>query len=1022
MKFLIQFFSTRHLLTNLFFVGILLIAAFSWNKIGKEEMPEFAMDWLRVVVSYPGAPAEDVELFVTKPIEEELKSVSGIEEISSTSSLASSSFRISINPNVEDKKEVIQEIKDAVLRVKLPDDVREIPRFRQFKSSEKAIIDIALVHKKKKVLDYESRLELQKYAHTFENQIVAQPQISSIEKSGYLEPELQVLIRPSELNKYQISISEVFNQIRKNHIRTPIGSLNDREESKVTALNELDTVESLENLILKGSYTGPRLKLSQIADIAPGFERVNSIYKVNGHEAIILNVKKSISSDILTAKDAVVGFVDRFNKINSDSNVSIYLMDDESSDVQNRLSIITWNMVIGFVLIFVVLMLFLNPATGFWVASGIPFSLAFTIICAFLFGYTVNNITLCGIIIVLGIVVDDAIIVAENITRYKEAGVPLHKAAVDATLEVFSPILASIVTTCIAFLPLFFFDGHFGKFVSYMPLMVILMLIGSLIESYFILPAHLSGKTPFLDKFSYSKNTWFLVWEKRYSQFLEKILNFRIPILLGALILIIGLFYLFATQMKFSMFPREESSEVFVKVETAEGTNRYETAYDISGLDDMFYSEGPGIVTAVRSRIGQSRRGGAVKENEAGISVELTRADEREVSLKQLKEKWTKKSKEFKELSSVKILNSRWGRDSGSAIELQVQENNDELRAQIAKKIKEYMDADNNLEGVELERPLIKKEFIFKIDQGSLIRFDIDPNSVTTALRTFVEGTILYTINKGDEEVELRLTVPDSYKLSLDALLKLKVENKQKQLILLDKFISIEEVKRPVNISRINGKRTIVIYADVKPGSGVTPLEAAEKLEAELFPLISKSYPSSILKFIGEIEDSRDSQSNFRDSLILVVFLIYFVLIIMFNSLTTPFLILAIIPFGLGGAIMVLITHGMSVYGFFGAIGALGMIGVVINDSIIMIDKLERSFKDKSLSFIDAATSRLRPVIITTLTTMAAILPTAYGFAGYDSMLSEMMLVMGWGLAFATVITLVIIPCLYSLTKGKNYL
>ena len=215
MNNLVKHFISKHLQTNIIFIGILIVAIFAWQKIGKEEMPEFESDWFRVSAVYPGAPAEDVELFVTKPIEEELKGLIGIYEIKSTSSMGRCSFTIKIDPDYPNKKEVIQDVKDAVLRVNLPREV-DTPTFRQFKSTEKAIIDIALINKNTKYLNTEQRRELQKYTLSFENQLTTLKEISSIDKSGYLLPELQILLKPENLKKYQISISDIYKQIRAN--------------------------------------------------------------------------------------------------------------------------------------------------------------------------------------------------------------------------------------------------------------------------------------------------------------------------------------------------------------------------------------------------------------------------------------------------------------------------------------------------------------------------------------------------------------------------------------------------------------------------------------------------------------------------------------------------------------------------------------------------------------------------------------------------------------------------------------
>ncbi|MCP4912374.1 MAG: efflux RND transporter permease subunit [Oligoflexia bacterium] len=453
---LINYFTKRHLLSNILFFGIIIFAYFSWQNIGKEEMPEFESNWIRVNAVYPGAPAEDVELFVTKPIEDELKGIAGIDEIQTTSSVGSSSIRITLDDDYPNKADVAQDIKDAILRTNLPSEVRDLPRIRQFKSAEKAILDIGIYHKEKKFLDVKDRQELQKYVLSFESQILALKEISSISQSHYRKPELQVIAKPEKIKRQEISLSEIKSQIQNNNVRVPIGSMKDRGESKVTALNELETVNDLEGLVLRSNFEGGGIKLKDVATVQEGFESSNSIFKINGHEAVFLNVRKNVSTDIISAQKAVMKFISNFKKSNKDAPIEVIFMDDESYDVTNRLDIVSKNGVMGFFLIVIVLLIFLNLKAGFWVAMGIPFCIAFTLIISNLIGYTINNMTLAGIIIVLGIVVDDAIIIAENISRFKEEGMNSFDAAVQGSYDVFKPILASILTTCAAFVPLMF--------------------------------------------------------------------------------------------------------------------------------------------------------------------------------------------------------------------------------------------------------------------------------------------------------------------------------------------------------------------------------------------------------------------------------------------------------------------------------------------------------------------------------------------------------------------------------------
>ncbi len=997
------------------------MSIFIWQKIGKEEMPEFQSNWIRVNTGYPGASAEDVELFVTKPIEDELKGVAGIEEIRTTSAVGSSSVRITIDDNYPDLDEVTNEIKDAVLRVNYPSEVRDLPRIRQFKSASKAIMDLGVYLKDTEFLDQKSRALLQSYVLSFESQIMAMPEISSIERRYYLKPEVQIMTFPDKMNQLEISLSMIKDQIQSNHVRSPIGSMRDKGESKVTAMNELETVESLDKLVLQGNYQGMSTELGKLAYVRDGYEESNSIFKINGHEAVFLNVQKNISTDILTAQKAVVKFLDSFRVNNKDAPIEIVMMDDESYDVSNRLNIVSTNGAVGFVLILLVLLIFLDLKSGFWVAMGIPFCAAFTLIIAHLCGYTINNMTLAGIIIVLGIVVDDAIIIAENITRKKEQGIPLIEAAVTGTTEVFVPIVGSIATTCVAFIPLIFFEGFFGKLVSYIPLIVILMLVASLVESLLFLPGHMVSKTYIIDRFSKETNqeNWFYKIERKYKNLLLKFFHYRAFIILGAICFLILSGYLYSKKMSFVMFPREESSEIFIRVTAQDNLSRLETAKAIAPIENVFKSEKNNVV-ALRSRIGVSRRGGEVRENEASILVELYPADERTESLNKLLARWEEKTKDIPNIKEVKFVRGRWGHDSGNSVELQIQENDDVKRKNIVQQLEKLMKDNKDIVDVEVEKPILKDEYVFHLRQDLLIKYNIAPSSLTTALRSFVEGSILYSINKGEEEVDVRLTVPEEFKSNIDQLLALNIENKSGNLIPIRKMVRVEKIKKPVNIQRTDYKRTTMIYANANPETKKTPLEIAEYLEQNVFPELTKDSPTTVLSFKGEIEDTRESQGEFGTSVIMVVILIYFILVLIFNSLFKPFLVLAIVPFGVSGIIYVLLIHGMSVYGFFAAVGALGMIGVVVNDAIVMIDKIDKESDRTWDSIAAVAATRLRPIVVTTLTTVAGILPTAYGLAGYDSMLAEMMLTMGWGLFIGTIMTLILLPIFYSFLSQER--
>ncbi|MCK5494343.1 MAG: efflux RND transporter permease subunit, partial [Candidatus Omnitrophica bacterium] len=370
-------------------------------------------------------------------------------QVTSTASQGSTRVNIELEQDYSDKDEAISEIRNAVLDVKLPDDIRDDPTVRVFKTSKKAIIDIALVNREVYLLDVETRSLLQQYAVSLENQLINLPEVNSVNRSGYLQEEIQIDVDPDKLKKYKVPLSQIENAVKDNHVRQPAGNIEAKNEPKVTINAQLDTPEKLNALYVQAGFEGQAITLKEVAEVKKGFNQTKEIIKVNGHQTVILNVVKNSSYGILEALDAVEKCIKRF-KVDylKDGPIDLITLDDESLDVRNRLSIIAINGGIGFVLILISLFLFLNKKSGLWVGIGIPFTISFTLIGSYFFGYTINNTTLAAVIIVMGIVVDDAIVVAENISRFRFQGFSSKESAVKGTVQVFLPVLASVVTTC----------------------------------------------------------------------------------------------------------------------------------------------------------------------------------------------------------------------------------------------------------------------------------------------------------------------------------------------------------------------------------------------------------------------------------------------------------------------------------------------------------------------------------------------------------------------------------------------
>ena len=1021
MKSLIDFFCRKHLLVNMITALVIMGGIFSWIHTNKEELPDITFNTVRISTNYSGASAEDVEYYVTKPIEEEIEGIDGIHRVTSVSSSGRSSVSVELEQSVEDVDKIVTEIQTQLSNVSLPSEVLDDPRVRVFETAKKAIIDIALYDGSKPLLDTPSRMALQAVARGLKSTLESQPEVFEVRQTGYLIEELTINVDPKKMAIYEIPLTDINQEIKRNNVRAPSGTLKSGQRQQVTVLTELDSKDKLDNLVVQGGFDSKAIKLSDIATITDTFEDVTTIYKVNGREALMFNVVKSSQVGILEALDKVRKVTDTYrDNALTNSSIKLAYLDDESIDVRNRLSIVSSNGILGFFLIVFTLFIFLNRRSGVWVALGIPFTLCFTLIGGYFLGYTINGITLAGIIIVLGIVVDDAIIVADNISSKISEGLPLKRAAVEGTTEVVAPILASIITTCVAFVPLLFFSGRFGNFVMFIPPVIFLMLIASLFESFFLLPSHMTLFPQKIPQAASAGKRWFIKWENTYEQLLKKLLPKRYVILSLFILMLLGAGYLVKSEFKFVMFPDEESREIVLSGSVPTATTSTETAEDIQAIEDFLgsYIGKEGI--AVRSTIARGRRGDVAQENQFSITLEITPADERQKSADELITEIKDFIKTQDNLSRIRFRKRRYGQSSGSVFEVIVQENNDAKRDRLIDLVFDALDSHPDITSVEKDKIPTKKEFVIQYNQEQLKRLSVNPSNISATLRTILSGNRLHTFIRNDEEIDVRLSVDTNYQHDITSVLTVPVANNQKYLIPLNEIVTITPITAKSAIRRHAMKRSSFVYADLIKTPQMSPLEIADYFEDTVFPKLLADFPTAQLSFEGEVVDSRESKKDLIMSIIAAIGLIYVVLVVLFNSLLKPLRIMLVIPFGVIGVVLAFYLHGKTLFGFYAAIGTLGMLGVVVNDAIVMLSKLDKTTVDTSdtIAFTaKVAKTRLRAIILTTLTTVVGVMPTAYGLGGYDAMLSDMMISLAWGLLFGSIVTLILIPCFFLFEK-----
>ena len=591
MKKLVAFLIHRSILGNLVTVGVVVAGVFALSNMNREVFPNVNFDIVTVTVLYPGASPQEVEKLITIPIERELKSVDGIKKSSSSSIESRSGMGITLDPDFENKRKIIQDIKDAVDRAKIdfPQDAEE-PIVTEITTDRQPIIEIALSNKSSDPEKKLNEFQLREYADQLADQIELLPDTAAVNKRGYREREIHVEVFPDKLEYYNISTDEISQALQTRNLNFPGGNITQGGvEYSIRTVKEFQNIDEIKNLIIRANDLGGAVRIKDVAQVKNDYEDIKVMEKANGQEAIILTVLKKQAGDAIDMVNDVLTVIDKFKESSSES-LEVFTFNDLSFYIKRRLKVLINNVAIGLVLVALCLVFFLGWRVSLMVAIGLPFAFAITFLLMYQFDITINLISVFGLIIATGMVVDDAIIVGENIYRHIEGGMPPTQAAVRGVQEMLAPVFGAITTTCIAFLPLMFMSGIMGKFVWVLPAAVIISLAASLIESFFILPAHISDISR-SDVLLHQKKSQKLNMIDRISlrlQSVEKVIlnsikKIYLPLLKWALeyrylsiIFVIGLFItalMLTKKIGFILFPKEGIEILQIKAEAEPGVN-----------------------------------------------------------------------------------------------------------------------------------------------------------------------------------------------------------------------------------------------------------------------------------------------------------------------------------------------------------------------------------------------------------------------------------------------------------------
>jgi len=1012
LKGFFRYFAERHLLAYMITFSAILLGLSTLFTIQRDTFPRVEFGEIIITTAYPGASPEDVELKVTNKIEEELKDVNGLKLFTSWSKENLSMIHVVIEADERDPDKVIQNVREAVGRVSdLPAEVRDSPLVRELDTSVFPVIEVGMSGD----LPYK---ELRELARRFEKKLESVPGVTKVSRYGYRAREVRIEVRPAALTKYEVSLRDVVNAIGARNIRATGGSFESyTSEKNIVTLGQFREPTEVGDVIVRTTFDGPLVRVKDLAIVKDDFEEEKIQSRMGGVSAISFVAHKRSSADLIRTAERVKLLVEEQQKL-LPLGVKLLLSRDHSTYVQNRLHIVLTNGAIGLLMVLLVLSIFLKPRLAFWVALGVPIAILGVIFLLPVFDTFLDSVTLTAMVLVIGIIVDDAIIISENIYQKFEQGLSPVDAAVAGVNDVFRPVLTTILTTFAAFAPMFFMPGILGKFVYVIPLVITLALLVSLIESTLALPAHLAAnmKAQSTTTSDTSRRHFFDRLRRRFHGWILRVLRYRY-ISLGVFIMVFGVAISYAVKfMDFVLFPSSTAERFAIYVQMPTGTSLQATSDAVTKVEKMLASLDKAELESYVTRVGAFGDDvvNSESENFATIQVSLTPYANRQRMADQIVESLRSKTRQDKTFARVYYQIDSGGPPVGRPIFIRVVGNDDVLRTKLANAVEQFVKAQAGSKDVDRNDKPGKEQVEIKLDYAKLARVGVTVADVAQIVRIAYDGEVVTNVRYGDEDVDFRVIFDSAVRRDPDYLQALQIPNQSGRQTLLGQLARLDSGPGPSQFYHYKGDRSVNISGDIDK-EVTTPLKISQAVLAHFN--VDRDYPGMQLIIGGEAAESEKSKQDLTTIFGIAALGIYALLILLFNSLIQPLMVMIAIPFAIIGVIIAFALHGQDL-GFLAMTGMVGLAGVVVNDSLVLVNHVNGLRKAEPTTALrdivaQATTDRLRAIVLTTVSTVAGVLPLAYGIGGADPYMSPMALALGYGLLFATPLTLVLVPCLY---------
>lgn len=1016
----IALFASHRTAANLLLALMVVCGLFALNKINRQFFPDFGIDFVTVRMTWPGASAEDIDNNIVQAIEPAVRFIGGVDKVISSSYEGLASIAIEFEPGT-DMQQARAEVDSAVSQIRtFPEDAEEpqITRVVRYETITKIVISGDFPESSLKDIAKDVRDELLKRG------------VDKVDMFGARDEEIWVEVAPHRLRELDLRLSDIAERIEQSSQDLPSGELASGER-QIRSLGLKRTAAEVADIDIVATPDGRNLKLKDIATVSEAFKDSSQTALRDGQLAIELNVRRAVNTDALEIAEVVRAYLAEL-KESTPPTLIIEQYDERARSIEDRINLLLNNGLSGLVLVLLVLFVFLNARVAIWVAVGIPAAMLAAVAVMWISGQTINMLSLFGMIMAIGIVVDDAIVVGEHAeTRFQQGLSPLD-AAIAGAHRMAAPVTSATLTTVAAFMPLFLVSGIMGQIISAIPFVVIAVLLASLLECFYVLPGHLSHALIPKSKDEDANEGRLAQFRRRFDLGFERFKRDKFKPLVRTAItyryvtsalaitaLIIAISSVVGGRVGYQFFPSPEPDRIYANIEMLAGTSKEETRHTLMAAENALFAAaktfpaGESLVAMTIVKLGVTV-GGDSSSNDAnsdtigGVVVELKSSEERDVLAAEIIEAWRKSFALTPRVKTFSVRASQLG-PPGRDIDLRLRGDSiDELKA-AAKELTAMLtrypgvaDATDNL-------PDGKPELILQLTpRGRSMGFTT--MDVGRQVRNAIDGAVAKRFPRADEEVWVRVRLAQAA-VDMAVLQNLYVRSPEGLEIPLTEVVAISNDRGFARIKRENGYREVSVTAEIDP-TVTRPGQIIRALQEEGLADFAAARGIDYV-FAGRAEEQRETSADMRFGTMIGLAFIYIILAWVFASYTRPLVVMSIIPLGFVGAVLGHFLFGADLT-ILSVFAILGLAGIVINDSIVLVTTIEqrRTAEDLVSAAVNGAGDRLRAVILTSATTIGGLTPLLFERSLQAQFLIPMALTLIFGLAVSTFVVLLLVPAL----------